>query len=164
MGEYKDKHGQTRVGKFLRNAAEAGKEIAPEVLDIAGDLTGVDALKRLGAAIDKDEKMQAEDKELALEMLKLDIADKKSERENVTKRHGNDMASDSWLSKNVRPIVLMFSWLFLSVIVTIDAASKSFNVPEFYLNLLVPLLLTVTGFYFGGRTLEKYKINKKNLL
>lgn len=157
MGEFKDKHGQTRAGKFLRNAAEAGKEIAPEVLDMAGDLTGVDALKRLGDAIDRDDKMPDEDKELALEMLQLDIADKKNERENITKRHGNDMASDSWLSKNVRPMVLMFSWLFLAVIITVDAASTTFNVPEFYLSLLVPLMLAVTSFYFGGRTFEKYK-------
>ena len=156
MGKFKDKSGKTRVGEFLAKAKEVGVKIAPEVLDIAGDLTGVDALSRLGDAIKGDKEMSPEMKAQALSLLEFD----KSEMGEVTKRHAADMVSDSWLSKNVRPIILLFSWFLMALILILDASLNAFAVPEFYLNLLVPLFLTVTAFYFGGRELQKFQITK----
>ena len=70
------------------------------------------------------------------------------EQENLTKRHANDMQSDSWLSKNVRPAVL----LYLMGLFTLAFFS---DVPETVLAMLQDLLMTVFVFYFGARTLEK---------
>ena len=66
---------------------------------------------------------------------------------NVTDRWKADMASDSWLSKNVRPMVLLF----------IDAGTLSFTVEDKWTDLLQLVLITVIGAYFGGRSAEKFK-------
>ena len=153
MGNFKEKNGQTRVGKFLRNAKDLGVKIGPDLLALAGNITGVDALTNLGKAIRKSDDLTPEMKSMALAQLEFD----QSEMQEVTKRHAADMVSDSWLSKNVRPMILIFSWLITAVMIFWDSASVSFNVPEFYLNLLVPLLMTVTAFYFGGREWQKHQ-------
>ena len=101
MGSYKEKNGKSRVGNFLKPI----KGVAPDVLNLVGNITGVDMLKNLGNAIKNDPIMSVEDKATAQELLKLDI----SEMEEVSKRWASDMASDSWLSKNIRPLVL--AWL-----------------------------------------------------
>ena len=75
--------------------------------------------------------------------------------ENVTKRWESDMASDSWLSKNVRPMVLMFLVFCTVIMVFIDAGSIKFNVEDKWTNLLEIVLITVIGAYFGGRSVEK---------
>lgn len=78
--------------------------------------------------------------------------------QELTKRHGADMTSDSWLSKNIRPLSL----LFLTVATVLLAYLTIFMLPPEKLVLLQPwialltsLLLTVYGFYFGSRGLEK---------
>ncbi len=157
MGKYKDTHGETRISKFLRDAKDVGVKIAPEILDIAGDITGVDALNRLSDKIKQTDDMSPEMKAQALSLLEFD----KAEMEEVTKRHGADMVSDSWLSKNVRPIVLIYSWLLTSILIIADGMSLTFNVPEYYLNLLVPLTIAVTTFYFGGRDFNKFQLIKR---
>ena len=107
MGEYKEKKGKTRVGNFLKSI----KGVAPEVLNLVGNVTGMDMLKNLGNAIKNDPIMSVDDKATAQELLKLDI----SEMEEVTKRWSSDMVSDSWLSKNIRPIVLAWLVIFVSL-------------------------------------------------
>ena len=78
-------------------------------------------------------------------------------QENVTERWKADMGSDSWLSKNVRPIVLMFLVVCTMLLVFIDAGFIDFNVEERWINLLEITLLTVIGAYFGGRSIEKVR-------
>ncbi len=78
-------------------------------------------------------------------------------QKNVTDRWKNDMNSDSWLSKNVRPIVLLFLVLSTVLIVFIDAGVIAFNVKEKWVDLLQLVLITVIGAYFGGRSYEKTK-------
>ncbi len=77
----------------------------------------------------------------------------KAEQENVTERHKLDMTSDSWLSKNIRPMTLVaiFSGYFLFGIM--DANGMQAN--ESYVQLLGQWGMLVMSFYFGGRTLEK---------
>ena len=70
------------------------------------------------------------------------------EQEALTERHKNDMQSDSWLSKNIRPLVL----IYLMILFTI---AFFFNVPEAVLTMLRDLLMTSFAFYFGARTIEK---------
>ncbi len=83
-------------------------------------------------------------------------------QENVTERWKADMNSDSWLSKNVRPMVLIFLVLCTMLLVFIDAGLLEFQVEDKWISLLEITLLTVIGAYFGGRSIEKVKnTNKK---
>jgi len=74
---------------------------------------------------------------------------------NVTKRWEADMVSDSWLSKNVRPLVLLFLVFCTVLMVFIDAGSIKFEVADKWTDLLQIVLITVIGAYFGGRSVEK---------
>ena len=70
------------------------------------------------------------------------------EQEALTERHKNDMQSDSWLSKNIRPLVL----IYLMILFTLAFFN---SVPEAVLSMLRDLLMTSFAFYFGARTIEK---------
>ena len=76
-----------------------------------------------------------------------------NEQDNLTERAKNDMASDSWLSKNIRPMTL----IFILVVYTVFALMSAFghNANESYVTLLGQWGMLIMSFYFGGRTLEK---------
>ena len=76
---------------------------------------------------------------------------------NITDRWTADMNSDSWLSKNVRPMVLIFLIVCTMILIFIDAGTIKFEVEEKWTDLLQLVLITVIGAYFGGRTAEKFK-------
>ena len=76
---------------------------------------------------------------------------------NITERWKMDMKSDSWLSKNIRPLVLIFLVVSTVLLVFIDAGVISFEVKASWVDLLQLVLITVIGAYFGGRSLEKVK-------
>ena len=78
-------------------------------------------------------------------------------QKQVTNRWEADMKSDSWLSKNVRPLVLMFLVVSTVLMIFIDAGVIAFNVEQKWTDLLQLVLITVIGAYFGGRSLEKTK-------
>lgn len=144
MGQFKEEHGKTRIGLFLKN-------LAPNLLEIVGDLTGLDALTSLSGAVMASENLTPEERAKALELLKLDIEQEKE----VTKRHVSDMNSDSWLSKNVRPITL-FSFVFILAVVIIAAVfSDKYELPGIYIQPLFILFTPVFLFYFGGREAQK---------
>ena len=112
-------------------------------------------VKGVGGVIDslhtsKEEKLEAEQKVKEL------IASYEIEMEKqVTSRWEADMKSDSWLSKNVRPLVLVFLVVSTVLMIFIDAGTISFIVEPKWTDLLQLVLITVIGAYFGGRTLEK---------
>ncbi len=114
-----------------------------------------DLVKGVGGVIDnlhtsKEEKLAAEQKIQAL------IAEHQAKMEqNITDRWSADMNSDSWLSKNVRPLVLIFLVVCTVLMIFIDAGAVSFVVEEKWTDLLQLVLITVIGAYFGGRTMEK---------
>ena len=100
----------------------------------------------------KDEKLEAKRK------LKEVILSHEAEMErNITDRWSADMNSDSWLSKNVRPMVLIFLVVSTVLMIFIDAGTIKFTVEEKWTDLLQLVLITVIGAYFGGRSLEKRK-------
>lgn len=68
--------------------------------------------------------------------------------EELTKRHQADMTSDSWLSKNIRPIALIYLMVLFTLAFIV-------NVPEQVLDMLQNLLMVVFVFYFGARSGEK---------
>ena len=100
----------------------------------------------------KDEKLEAKRK------LKELIMSHEAEMErNITDRWQADMNSDSWLSKNVRPLVLIFLVVCTMLMIFIDAGTIKFTVEEKWTDLLQLVLITVIGAYFGGRSFEKSK-------
>jgi hypothetical protein len=114
-------------------------------------------VKGVGGVLDnlttsKDEKLEAERK------IKELVANYEVEMEkNITSRWEADLKSDSWLSKNVRPLTLVFLIVCTMLLIFIDAGAISFNVKDSYVDLLQLVLITVIGAYFGGRSLEKVK-------
>ena len=78
-------------------------------------------------------------------------------QKQVTNRWEADMKSDSWLSKNVRPLVLIFLVVSTVLMIFIDAGAIAFTVEQKWTDLLQLVLITVIGAYFGGRSLEKTK-------
>ena len=78
-------------------------------------------------------------------------------QKQVTERWKVDMNSDSWLSKNIRPIVLVFLVVATVLLIFIDAGTIRFVVEDKWTDLLQLVLITVIGAYFGGRSLEKVK-------
>lgn len=96
MSKYKDKNGTTRVGDALRWLLKQGKEVAPELLKIASNVTGIEALEVLASKISTDEKLSEADKQLLLEELNFD----KIEMQETTKRWVSDNNTDSYLTQN----------------------------------------------------------------
>ena len=116
-----------------------------------------DLVKGVGGVIDNlhtsdEEKLAAENKIKSL------IADYETKMEaNITDRWKADMNSDSWLSKNVRPMILIFLVVSTVLMIFIDAGTIKFVVEEKWTDLLQLVLITVIGAYFGGRSFEKRK-------
>jgi len=109
-----------------------------------------------------DELITSKDEKLAAELkIKELIAKHEVEMEKeISSRWSADMASDSWLAKNVRPLVLIFLVVSTVLLVFIDAGVIAFEVKASWVDLLQLVLITVIGAYFGGRSLEKVKKDK----
>ena len=150
---YKEKNGTTRVGDSLRWLVEQGREVAPELLEIAGSLTGVKALSELGAKISGSTELSETDKKMLLAQIEMD----KEDMVNISNRWKYDMESDSFLSKNIRPICLGFLTLAMTLFIIFDSSNINFNIDPVWVDLLKTLLVTVYLAYFGSRGVEKFK-------
>ena len=137
----------SKIGAFLKSKA-------PKILNAVGDILpdkgGLGIVKNL---ISSDKSIKAVDKETALKLLEQEIA----EMDNISRRWESDMKSDSWLSKNIRPLVLIFLVVSTVLMIFIDAGVIAFEVKDTWVDLLQLVLITVIGAYFGGRSLEKVK-------
>ena len=116
-----------------------------------------DRVKGVGSVIDNlhtsaEEKLAEEQK-----VKELRAKNQIEMEKNITSRWQADMNSDSWLSKNVRPLVLIVLVVCTMLIIFIDAGKLNFNVKDSYIDLLQLVLITVIGAYFGGRSFEKLK-------
>jgi len=143
----KKRFSETKVGQFLAGAA-------PGILGTVGDVlpdNGVfGVVKNL---ISKEESLPPEDKEKAMKLLEMDIV----EMQEVSKRWQSDMKSDSWLSKNTRPMTLIFLTIALVLFILLDGFDISFGIDMGWIDLLKSLLITVYVAYFGSRGAEKFK-------
>jgi len=142
----------TNVGNFLRSIGK--KETLKNVLSALGNVATGD----WGGAIEAitgSKELSEHEKELALIEIEKDI---EIERE-ITKRWEADVHSDSWLSKNIRPMVLLYLVLCTTVCMILDSAGVLL-VKEHWVSLLTSLLLTTIGAYFGLREAGKF-ISKK---
>ena len=154
---YKDKNGTTRVGDALRWLVARGKDVAPEILDIAGNLTGIESFNLLSDKIKTDGQLSETDKQMLLAELEFDVIEMKE----VTTRWVSDNATDSFLTQNIRPLVLAFLTLTLFIYIILDSSIGGFNIAPQWIDLLSSLLLLVYGGYFGARSTEKIVKNWK---
>ena len=150
-GKYKDKNGTTRVGDALRFLAKQGKAFAPELLELAANVTGVKALDKLGDAIRGDKALTPQDKDLLLAELNKDIAIE----QEITKRWVADANSDNYASKNIRPFTLAFLLFCMFVFILLDSSLDGFKIAPEWIGLLKGLLMTAVGGYFVIRGAEK---------
>ena len=116
-----------------------------------------DLVEGVGGVIDnlhtsKEEKLEAENK-----IKDMIMGYEAQMQKEVSNRWKVDMNSDSWLSKNIRPMVLIFLVVSTVLMIFIDAGMISFEVESKWTDLLQLVLITVIGAYFGGRSLEKVK-------
>jgi hypothetical protein len=149
----KKKFSETKVGQFLSKAA-------PGILGTVGDvLPDNGVLGIVKNLISKEEALPPEDKEKAMKLLEMDII----EMQEVSKRWESDMKSDSWLSKNTRPMSLIFLTISMVILILLDSFEWSFMVSAGWVDLLQTLLVTVYVAYFGSRGAEKFQTikNKK---
>ena len=119
-------------------------------------------IKDVGSVIDnlttsKEEKLEAQRKITEI----LEKADKEAQ-EQVTERWKADMNSDSWLSKNIRPAVLIYLTFIFTMLTFFDGNVGVFKVAEEYIPIFQTLLVTVYSAYFVGRSWEKAKSITKN--
>ena len=156
-GKYKDKNGTTRVGDALRFLAKQGKAFAPELLELASNVTGVKALDKLADAIRGDKALTPQDKDLLLAELNKDI----SIEQEITKRWVADANSDNYASKNIRPFTLAFLLFCMFVFIMLDSALDGFKIAPEWIGLLQALLVTAVGGYFVIRGAEKITKNIK---
>ena len=142
---------ETKVGIFL-------KEKAPAILDGIGEILpdqgGFGLVKNL---ITSDDNIEPQDKEMAMKLLEQDIA----EMQNVSNRWNSDMKSDSWLSKNTRPLTLIYLTFVSTLLIVVDSFHMMFDVDSAWVELLKTLLITVYVAYFGSRGAEKITKIKK---
>jgi hypothetical protein len=142
---------ETKIGAFL--ASKAPKVLAA-IGDVLPDQGGLGVVKNI---ISSDTKIKAVDKEEAMRLIELDM----QELKEVSSRWRSDMKSDSWLSKNTRPLALIFLTASAVFMMAVDSFHLQFDVDESWINLLKTLLVTVYVAYFGSRGAEKItKINK----
>ena len=137
MSKKRKKLKETKLYQFLLGKTGVLSKLADTVTDQG--IFGV--IKDL---VTDDPKLAQEDKDIALKMLEMDMA----EMDAVTQRWKSDMMSDSILSKNIRPVILIFF--------TLVYATGFFL--EYELDLITNLMLLLFGAYFGGRSFEK--VNK----
>ena len=150
----KKKFSETKVGAFLSKAA-------PGILGTVGDVLpdqGVLGMVKNLIHKEPDTILPPEDKEKAIKLLEMDII----EMQEVSKRWDSDMKSDSWLSKNTRPLSLIFLTVSMIILIILDSFQWGFTVDTGWVELLKTLLVTVYVAYFGSRGAEKFKSISNN--
>ena len=119
---------------------------------------GSSVIGEVSEAVDRFIRTKEERDAFEKEMTEIFIRAESEMQKNVSDRWKYDMESDSWLSKNVRPLVLVFLIFSTILLIFIEGGNIDFYIKEEWITLLQLILLTVIGAYFGGRSIEK--VNK----
>ena len=138
----------TFFGNLLRSLVKTGKKVSPIFDAVTGGKVS-DILNAIGSS----KELTEAEKEMLVKELEQDVI----EMQEITKRWQSDMLSDSWLSKNIRPLSLAFLTLTLFIYIILDSALEGFKIDSEWVSLLGNLLMLVYGGYFGARTLEKIR-------
>ena len=133
--------------------AVAGPLGGAAISAIADRLGCTPAISEVAKAIAGDPAAEAKIKELELEFAKVAADVMKNENDNITERWNADMNSDSWLSKNIRPMSLIA--IFIGYFLFAMMSAFGYNASESYVILLGNWGQLIMGAYFAGRTVEK---------
>jgi hypothetical protein len=118
--------------------------------------------EKISGIIDKHTFSKVEKAQFEKEMEEIFIKAELDLEKEITSRHSADMASDSWLSKNIRPMLTIFSLVLYTLFALIDGNIGEFNIANQYVDLLGQIVIMSLGFYFTSRGIEKTaKIIKK---
>lgn len=118
---------------------------------------GGTVVDKLAGVADKFIRTKDEKAEFEKEMTQIFIEAEKEMQKNVTERWKADLEHGNWLTRSVRPLVLVFLIVTTVLMVFIDSGSINFAVEEKWTDLLQLVLITVIGAYFGGRSVEKIR-------
>ena len=139
----------TNVGKALRWLVKQGKNVSPELLSLAGGITGIKQLSQLGDVIRGDKNLAEGDKSLLLQEMENDMI----EMVEVTKRLGMD--NEHTVTRLVRPVTYMAMFILFMACVFFDGNIMEFTIDKAYVPVIQSLFGTMTIFYFGSRGIEK---------
>ena len=152
MKNFKDK---TKFGQFLSKITAVGIDVAPIIAKASkGNIIGAinDTVQLLKGEDTRESKELLDDLLIKKKTIELDFY--RISQASVNNRWSLDMTSDSWLSKNIRPLTL--AWLIVSVtLICILDSSNTLTVKEYWVTMFSSLLMTVIVAYFGGRSYEK---------
>lgn len=153
---YKEIHGTTRVGDFLRNI----KGVAPEILNIAGSLSGINGLTAIGSMIKGDKNLTPEQKELALAELQLDLKEYEIEvadRDSARKRQMEVAKTGKKdLLYNISGFIGLGVFAFVVyAIVFLDVPASNNEIFIHLIGIVEGVALSIFGFFFGSSDTEK---------
>ena len=116
---------------------------------------------KISGVVDRFVRTKDEKAEFEKELTEIFINAEAAMQKNVTERWKADLEHGNWLTRSVRPLVLIFLIVATVLMVFIDSGSITFNVEDKWTDLLQLVLMTTIGAYFGGRSVEKYRQIKK---
>ena len=116
-----------------------------------------DLVGEVGNVVDNLTTTQEEKLEAKRKIKEITLSFEAELQKEVSKRWEQDMNSDSWLSKNIRPLTLIFLVFCTLILIFIDYGFIEFEVKQNWIDLLQIILITIIGAYFGGRSFEKIK-------
>jgi cation transport ATPase len=116
-----------------------------------------DLVGEVGNVVDNLTTTQEEKLEAKRKIKEITLSFEAELQKEVSKRWEQDMNSDSWLSKNIRPLTLIFLVFCTIILIFIDSGMIDFKVQDQWIDLLQIILITIIGAYFGGRSYEKIK-------
>ena len=118
---------------------------------------GGSVIDKLAGVADKFIRTKDEKAEFEKQMTQIFIEAEAAMQKNVTERWKADLEHGNWLTRSVRPLVLIFLIVATVLMIFIDSGSIKFDVDEKWTDLLQLVLITVIGSYFGGRSFEKLR-------
>ena len=158
---------ETGLGKFLSSKGFNA------ILDTVGAYVPVvgmlDKLKDQVMGTEEYQKLSPDDQQLFLQLHQIELDNLKevnraeeSSQAQLTERSRIDMASDSWLSKNIRPMTLIYLTLVITVLCVLASCNINFKIEDVWVKLFGEAWLAVLSFYFIGREVQKFLLNRKN--
>tara|TARA_B100002019_G_scaffold211121_1_gene183865 strand:+ start:12063 stop:12464 length:402 start_codon:yes stop_codon:yes gene_type:complete len=127
------------------------------ILKAVGSLLGGDTIKDVGNIIDNLHTSKEEKAEAKQKMEQILAAAEQAAQAQVSARWEADLKHGSWLSKNIRPLTLIFLTAIFTILSIFDGNLGEFTIGEAYVPVYQTLLMTVYAAYFAGRSIEKVK-------
>ena len=137
-----------RFSGYINNMSFISKLFTTNAKDLVGEV---------GNVVDNLTTTQEEKLEAKRKIKEITLSFEAELQKEVSKRWEQDMNSDSWLSKNIRPLTLIFLVFSTVLLIFIDSEMINFKVQDQWIDLLQIILITIIGAYFGGRSYEKIK-------